>query len=812
MKKILNFGFPPLIPVVLSLITGILVGNRFPGLPLGAFAAVALVFLVAVSRFFLKLKPLVMGISFISMVWGFFSLARILNPDVSLDLVSQLSNSSKYTITGEIVSFSKDYSRKKRVVIFCNRVEKKGMPPVNVHGRIILNIYDKNKELFQYGDLIQFTSYLKPIRNFSNPNGFDYEKLMKFSGVFGSAYVGADKIRVIPRPIDFHIKIMRNLEQVRNRFFYFVMDGMENRNAAAILVALVTGKKEAIPLKLKDLFSRAGTSHLLAISGLHLSIVALGFFGLFYFLLARVPMFLMKGIAKKTAGILTLIPLCFYGVFSGFSPSTQRAFIMISIFMISFLSEKENNPLNTLALAAIVILIYDSAALFSISFQLSFGALLFILIGFSLIKIRGWIPKKKLITIVTSAALVTFFAGLGTFPLIAHYFNLISYVQILSNLVLVPLMGFICLPLGFMVFLIFPICPVPAELLVNLCQGILSFCIAYIQFLTSFKLSWSRIVAFDVPEMILVYLFFAGVALYIVHQKKTGLVLVILAVLAGSFSFTTGLKTKLFQKKMIITILDVGQGNSALIQTIEGKNILVDGGGFSDRSSFDIGRYVVGPFLWSQKIFCLDAVILTHPESDHMNGLLYILENFKVNLVVKNRDTASSRAYKGLMALCRENTIRVWHPSTGDTTLGFDRTRLIFFRDIPGSGQNLNNNSLVFQVRFNKFSLLFTGDILNEREMVLARQNMYVHGLKSSLLISPHHGSLTSSSKIFLDKVNPESVIISCGFGNQYGFPHPDVLKRYNNMGYGIFRTDIDGAVTISSDGIVYNILTHKGG
>ncbi|RLB86932.1 MAG: DNA internalization-related competence protein ComEC/Rec2, partial [Deltaproteobacteria bacterium] len=336
---------------------------------------------------------------------------------MSSDAILQFSDSSKYTITGEIVSFSKDYFLKKRVVLFCHLVEREGRVPVRVQGLILLNIYDKKKGNFQYGDFVQFTSAIKPIRNFSNPNGYDYEKQMKFAGISGSAYANAGKIRVIPHPMDVRIKIMRGLEQLRNRFLNFTMDKMENKQAGAILAALVTGKKEAISLKLKDLFSKAGTSHLLAISGLHLSIVAMGFYFIFYYLLTWFPLLLMTGVAKKTAGILTLIPLLFYGIFSGFSPSTQRAFIMTSIFMIAFLSERENNPLNTLALAAVVILIIDSCALFSISFQLSFGALLSIIIGFSLIRIRGWTPKAYVMGFILMPALVTFFAGVGTFPL-----------------------------------------------------------------------------------------------------------------------------------------------------------------------------------------------------------------------------------------------------------------------------------------------------------------------------------------------------------------------------------------------------------
>jgi competence protein ComEC len=698
-------------------------------------------------------------------------------------------------------------------MLSCYLVEKKGLMPVRVRGRIRLNIYDKQGQAFQFGDLIQFTSPLKPFRNFSNPKGFDYEKHMLYAGVYGSAYAKASKIRLLLHPIGVHVRIIRILENLRTRFFKIAMDKMENKDVATILAALVTGQKEAIPPWLKEVFSKAGASHILAISGLHLSIIALGFFSILYFLLARFPLLLISGKAKKTAGILTLIPLFFYGVFSGFSPSTQRAFIMTAIFMISFLGERENNPLNTLALSALVILVIDCGALFSISFQLSFSALFFIILGFSLIKISGWNRPKNPMTMIITSALVTFFAGLGTFPLIAHYFHLVSYVQILSNLILIPVIGFICLPLGFISCLLIPVVPGLSYLLISICEPLLLVCIKYIDFLTGFKFSWSRIIAFDGLKVILVYLFLGGVCLILARRKKTGIAMMTMVVLISCFDMGPGLNTKSIPKKIKITILDVGQGNSAVIQTMTGKNILVDGGGFPGVSSFDIGRHVLGPFLWSQGILCLDAVVLTHPESDHMNGLVYIFRNFKVNLLIKNKDTASSHTYWNLMDLCREKKIRIWHPSSKDSALQFDHTRLVFFPGIPGAFQdNRNNNSLVFKVRLNKFTLLFPGDILKQREMALIRPNGQDKDLQSSLLISPHHGSMTSSSKIFLDKVNPESVIISCGFGNPYGFPHPDVLKRYTDMGYTVFRTDINGAVTISSDGIGYNILTHKGG
>jgi competence protein ComEC len=292
-------------------------------------------------------------------------------------------------------------------------------------------------------------------------------------------------------------------------------------------------------------------------------------------------------------------------------------------------------------------------------------------------------------------------------------------------------------------------------------------------------------------------------------RKISGAILLVIGVL-GIYNFLNGPSIK-NPDILAITIMDVGQGNSALIQTPQGRHILVDGGGFAELSAFDTGKYILAPFLWQNKIDTLDYIILSHPESDHLNGLIYILNNFKVHTFIKNADMRETEAYKKLMETCKKNRIRIWEPSERGEAIYLGQTAVIFLEtaDHYASG-DLNNNSLVFRISYKRFSMLFPGDILSAREKSLAGKNAL--NLHSNILLSPHHGSSSSSTEIFLDKIMPKSVIISCGRNNRYKFPHPDVLKRYNDMGIHIFRTDRDGAVFISSDGLDYGIKTHKGG
>lgn len=221
-----------------------------------------------------------------------------------------------------------------------------------------------------------------------------------------------------------------------------------------------------------------------------------------------------------------------------------------------------------------------------------------------------------------------------------------------------------------------------------------------------------------------------------------------------------------------------------------------------------MGRNVVAPFLWKKGIRTLDAVILTHPDSDHMNGLVFILENFTVRELVKNTDTRSHESFDRILAACRRKQIPVFIPDCENRHRGWDRTRLEFFQCasvVPGL--DANNNSLVFRLDLDQFSMLFPGDIMRKREQLLA--GVPEKRLAARILLAPHHGSSTSSTPVFLDRIDPEAVVVSCGFNNPYRFPHPDVLERYMEKNLAVFRTDIHGAVTITSSGSGYAVSTY---
>ncbi len=669
----------------------------------------------------------------------------------------------------------------------------------------------------RYGDEIQFTGRIKSIHNFNNPGGFDYQRYMKLKSVFGSAWAKMDKVKILPhkKKCGFFLSFIRSLEDFRDNFSLFIFKKIKNQSIAAVLSAIITGKKELIDKNLRKEFSRTGASHILAISGLHLSIVAGLFFYVFNFLLSFSKPLLIRAWSKKVAAVLTLFPLLFYAALSGFSPSTKRAFIMIAVFMFSFVAEKEADSLNSLALAGIIILLIDPGAVFSISFQLSFTAVLFIILGFHLIGKLNFKQNINLLTKFFFFILTSVFAVAGTMVLVMHYFNIISFAGVLTNILLIPAAGFGAVPLGICALFIHPFSIHISGFLVKCAGDILSFCLVFIHYAAGFSFTWARTVTPDHMEIFSYYLFFAGVFLLFDNRKKAGLFCMISAMAVFSGNEVICIKHRFFNKNLYVTILDVGQGSSALIELPQGKRILVDGGGFPYFNDFDTGEYIVAPFLWRKKIMNIDIVVLSHPESDHMNGLVYIFKNFKVKKFIKNCDTRKISAYKDLMKAVALNNSKLEIISDKEKKIKISGVCLDFFNPFIKCSKtdephkNLNNNSVVFRLLFKKTSILFPGDIMKDAEKKIASVNN--KNLQSNILVSPHHGSSTSSSDFFLDKTAPESVVISCGWHNRFHFPHLSVIKRYRKRKIKIFRTDFTGALEFCSNGTEFKFITAMG-
>ncbi len=253
------------------------------------------------------------------------------------------------------------------------------------------------------------------------------------------------------------------------------------------------------------------------------------------------------------------------------------------------------------------------------------------------------------------------------------------------------------------------------------------------------------------------------------------------------------------------TAIDVGQGSSTLVRFPTDKIMLIDGGGFPN-SVFDVGKYIVAPYLWRERIDAIDIVVLTHPHPDHLQGLIFILNNFSVGEVWSNGEKANSEEYREFLKIIQDRGIPHRRRSSQDEPIIVNDTRIEFLnpeRLWTDEGNvvsyvEANDRSLAMRMTFGGVSFLFTGDISGATEEVIVSRRGRIF---SSLLFVPHHGGRTSTTAGFLEAVKPSAAIISAGYDNPFRLPNPEVLTRLRNVGATIYRTDLQGMIRATTDG-----------
>ncbi|HPA14923.1 MAG TPA: DNA internalization-related competence protein ComEC/Rec2 [Desulfobacterales bacterium] len=848
--------FRPVIPLLISMILGIVFGSRLPGHGKWAYGFVfccaclilnsikpaeaagntssksfrpgfvpLVLHTIARFGFIHSIPPLLLFFGL-----GYLCIQPYVDPKFPPNHVIHFADTHPWKIVGIIDSLPIKTENRTRFVLRAETLAKKTGEPFSVAGKIRVTVPVTEKQ-FSIGNRISFFSRLRTIRNFKNPGGFNYQRHMAFQGIWVTAYVPEERINLLEnlsgRKTGYAV-----VEDARLNVSGFIEKTVTGHEQG-LLKALIIGDRNGISPRLKEAFNRTGVGHLLAISGLHIGIIATVSFAFFSWILSHIKPFLRNAWTRKGAAILSLFPVLIYGLLAGMSPSTQRAVIMVTVFLSTFLLERENDLMNTLAVAALVILIVDPPSLFSISFQLSFAAVLSILYGLSKVNREprmkqdgGFRVHQRMISFLW----VSIFAILGTFPLTLFYFNQTSTIGLAANFLMVPLVGFIVVPMSLLSVFLYPFSIPAASWFIQTSAFILSKTIDILCFVADFGFTSLRTVT---PTCFEIAGFYALVwailnlknsrmeipggqkQCLIEFRRKLAKIMVAFLIFAGAADIFYWMNQRFWHKNLRATVIDVGQGSAALLELPGGCCFLVDGGGFSDNSTFDVGARVIAPFLWRKKIKTVDTLILSHANADHLNGLLYIARHFNVKRIWTNHEGADTKSYRNFLEIITENQIDmpILKNIVGVHDLNGVRMEVLYppadFMDRrqKEKWRNENNNSLVIRVAFGSKSFLFPGDIMERAERELSA----IAGgkLKSTVLISPHHGSRTSSSPLFLDQIVPEVVIISSGWGNRFGFPHPSVLERYQSRGYRIFQTPGEGAIRMSTDGRSLEIMPY---
>ncbi|MDI9556677.1 MAG: DNA internalization-related competence protein ComEC/Rec2 [Pseudomonadota bacterium] len=770
--------------------------------------------------------------SFCSSAIGFFALGicglgSILYGDPGPDHIVHWAGKGSVVLDGVVSENPRVSEDRTSLVLEAVRVDCQGTSK-NVGGRLLLSVGENTRD-FKYGDYVRTAVRLKIPRSFANPGGFDYERHLRLQGIRVRGFVDDPRKIVLIREGQ-----GSPWRQSLERFRTVIRERIRSRAPfpeGTLIQAMTLGEQSEIPREIQDRFNRTGTSHIIAISGFNVGIIALIAFFVIRTLLKTSEYLLLRFNLQKLSALSAFGPVVFYAFVAGLGMSTVRALLMTLALLMTILMGRARDLPNTLALAAFVILAFSPAALFDISFQLSFAAVAAILLLMPGVTERltawknrpGGRAERLLRKLAANLALffaVSAAATLGTLPFIVYYFNRVSNITLVANLLLVPILGFVVLPLSMLLILLAPVSATLSSALIDITARLTRLCLDLNDWLASLPGSSSILTTPTFPEIGAYFTVLiasalilglpgrtvaGGSALRTRRRSACALGLAVLFLAGDALWVHLGLQNR---DRLSVTFLDVGHASCTLVEFPGGRRMLIDGGGFpNDR--FDVGRYVVAPFLWNRRIGKIDTIVATHPHPDHVNGLPYILDNFGVEDVWTSGDEALVDWGVPLTEKMKAKGITPRLVTSKSPPVEYDGVQIRILN--PGSrspsgadldDREINERSVVLHIRWKDASILLPSDIGAPTESLLVRQRA---PLASGVLLAPHHGSAYSASTPFLQAVRPSTIVISTGRPVR-----EEVLERFRQTGAAVYRTDVHGAVRITTDGSRYVVSAFK--
>lgn len=616
------------------------------------------------------------------------------------------------------------------------------------------------------GDVIEAHGKLYCFEEPTNPYQTDYRIYMKSKGYDYSFW--CDDIRKISTDNGIIYKIEKARENV-NRFF----DENMGESEAAIAKALTTGYKYDIPDNTEKTFRNLGISHVLAVSGLHVSLVS----GILFALLRVV--FKMR---KRTAAVPTAIFLTAYFIFTGCSPSAARAVIMTLTAFAALVFYKNSDRYNTIAFSAFILLCINPLYLWNVSFQLSFLGITAVVLALDIIKNTGRTSKTA------KAFIFSVIIWIITTPLTMYYFGGVSLIAPIANIVIVPYISI-----------------VTGAAVVSSAVSATPIGAAAVRFLDCL-LEFYNLAADKIPSEVL-YMSTAKPSLYAVIIMY---ILIFACLIFGTKKYANRFMIGAFSAFMVlqcvvnktapaeIVFFDAGQGDASIIHIPEKFTAVVDGGPSGEAEN------TVIPYL-NAKGEKADVLFITHMDSDHSGGALELIENDMTELVVVS-DTKHNEILDKVIDEADKNNIEVYYASAGDKFVTDRYTVECLYPFYGDMTAEENESSLVLKADIDGIKILFTGDIEYEDEIRLMDSD-----IECDIIKIAHHGSNTSSSADFIEKTNADIAVIESGENNIYGFPHKQVLDTLEEYGVETYITGENGAVKVVLKKDGYDVKTYKG-
>lgn len=666
---------------------------------------------------------------------------------------------------------------------------QRGEIKARVSGKVKTSVFGHTKDEVSYGDTIALRGKLSRPAGPGNPGEFDYAGYLERNHIFSSVSANARDLASLKRDLAVAgtgegNPVVGFAYKVRGRIKDLISSNIQG-DAADFLIAVLLGLRQDLSSGLNDDFMKTGTVHLLAISGLNVGLIA--FLMLLIFGMLRIP--------KKAGICAAIVLLMFYAVLTNGTPSVIRATVMSIFVLCGLLIGREASLWNSLGLAAIVILGYDPEALFDIGFQLSFASVASLLYLVPKIVLAGRVRNYLM-----QGCLVSLAAWAGVAPLILIYFNIVTPIAVIANIIAVPLSFAITaagIPFIIFGFIFPPLGRVFAASTWFLCETL---------FRSNGILAKAPFGHFYLPAppiyiSIAYYLFIAAFTQRQRLKIRGAKIAAAALVLINIFIWVPALALR--DGKMRVTFLDVGHGDAVFVEFPRGGNMLVDGGG-GGSEDWDAGRNVIVPFLRERGVQVLDAIILTHPDIDHVGGLVYVVENIGARNVFESGAVSGTSVFRSFDRIVSGRRIVRHILRRGDSIGGIDGVDILCLNPAPGlAGEPdvaVNDKSIAIGMKFGDCRFLLCGDI--GEGPISEILSGYPDGIKSRLMMLPHHGEkLSGAAEAFITAVGPDYAVISQGRARREVAASRQMQERLSARGIKAYRTNADGAIFAVTDG-----------